>query len=194
MERIDFENTIANLHDLGFTPIPDTVSIHIPLAENMLKHGIAYFAGNSAKWNKGYEKIASWLDNNKSRGLIVNGTCGLGKTLICSKVIPILINFYCKKIVTVVDAQAMNEKLDSLKRCKLLMIDDVGTENEAVSYGNRRQAFAEIVDNAEKHGNLLIITTNLSGEEIIAKYGVRVGDRLSAITCHVAISGKSMRI
>jgi DNA replication protein DnaC len=194
MERLDFEKTIANLHDIGFSPIPETVNIHIPNSTDMIRRGISYFTGSSAKWNKGYEKIASWLDDNKGRGLIVNGTCGLGKTLICSKIIPILINFYCKKIITIVDAQTLNEKLDILKKCKLLMIDDIGTENESVSYGNRRQAFAEIVDNAEKCGNLLIITTNLSGEEIITKYGVRVGDRLSSITYHVSLSGKSMRI
>ena len=63
----------------------------------------------------------------------------------------------------------------------------------AVKYGERRLAFCEIVDEAEKRGKLLMLTTNLSLEEISQKYGERTMDRLVAITRRVKFEGNSLR-
>ena len=140
-----------------------------------------------------YENIAEWLSNNQGRGLMLYGMCGLGKTVICSRVIPLLLNTYCRLLPTIINAQQMNERVDQLLEKGILVIDDVGTEDIAVSYGNKRVAFAELVDNAEKKGKILIITTNLSAEELKNKYGERVIDRLRAITKIINIKGKSLR-
>ena len=61
-------------------------------------------------------------------------------------------------------------------------MDDIGTEGQSVIFGERRWAFPEIVDEAEKKGKLLIVTTNLTKDELSGRYGDRTLDRLRAIT------------
>lgn len=190
---IDFKKTIENLKEVGFNPLPNAVHISVPDAKNVLMRGITYFAGEEARWLPEYQVIADWLTDNNGRGLLCTGNCGRGKTMICGKIIPLLLNHYCRKIVTCFDAQQMNAKIDEIKRLHIIYIDDVGTENVSVKFGEKRIAFAEIVDEAEKKGKMLIISTNLSTDEIQAKYDVRVLDRLRAITKLVVFDGESMR-
>ena len=87
----------------------------------------------------------------------------------------------------------MNADIDTVKQKHILYIDDVGTESTAVKYGERRLAFCEIVDEDEKRGKLLMLTTNLSLEEIYQKYGERTMERLGAINRSVKVEGKSLR-
>ena len=87
----------------------------------------------------------------------------------------------------------MNAKLDEVKQKHIIYIDDVGTENLSVKYGDKRLAFAELADEAEKKGKLLILTTNLTIDELREKYGERTIDRLRAITKTVLFSGVSLR-
>ena len=72
-------------------------------------------------------------------------------------------------------------------------IDDFGIEGKFYDYGNPHIVFSEIVDGIEKHGTLLIATTNLTMEEIKAKYGLRTFDRLRAIMQVVVVREKSLR-
>ena len=62
-----------------------------------------------------------------------------------------------------------------------------------MSYGNRNIRFPDIVDEAEKKGNLLIFSTNCSQEKMMEKYGDRTVDRLRAITKKIVFRGKSLR-
>jgi DNA replication protein DnaC len=74
-----------------------------------------------------------------------------------------------------------------------VVLDDVGTEEQFVKYGERRWIFPEIVDRSEQKENILIITTNLAAEEIERKYGIRTRDRLRAICTPVLFKGESLR-
>ncbi len=192
MEQIDFKKTIESLKETGFNPLPNLVSISIPDAKRVLWRGLNHFTGK-AEWLPEYEKIAEWLSDNKGRGLFCYGNCGRGKSLICWKIIPLLLNHYCRKIVSCYDAQQMNADIDTVKAKHIIYIDDVGTENLSVKFGEKRLAFCEIVDEAEKRGKLLILTTNLSLDEISQKYGERTMDRLVAITTRVKFKGESLR-
>ena len=80
-----------------------------------------------------------------------------------------------------------------MKKKQIISIDDVGTENDFFKFGERRQPFIELVDFAEKKDKLLIITTNLTIDELQIKYGIRTIDRLRAITKVVHFIGKSLR-
>lgn len=193
MEAINFEESIKNLRDTGFSPMPDLVRISIPNAKDDLWRGIQYYTGNVAQWQSEYDEVVKWLSGNNGRGLLCLGTCGRGKTLICGKIIPLLLNHYHRKIVSCHDAQQMNANLDAVKQKHLIYIDDIGTENLSVKYGEKRFAFPELVDEAEKKGKLLIVTTNLSIAELQEKYGVRTVDRLRAITVPVLFKGESLR-
>lgn len=192
MEQIDFKRTIESLKETGFNPLPNLVNIAIPDAKRILWRGLNYFT-EKAEWLPEYEDIVSWLSDNKGRGLLCYGNCGRGKTVICGKIIPLLLNHYCRKIVACYDSQLMNADIDAVKQKHIIYIDDVGTENMSVKFGEKRLAFCEIVDEAEKRGKLLILTTNLSLDEISQKYGERTMDRLVAITTRVKFIGKSLR-
>ena len=200
---MNFSKAIQALTDSGFNPYPPAPRIQIPNAREALMEGLRHYVGDKAQWSPAYDKIAAWLTDNKGRGLLCYGGCGLGKTLICCNILPVLLHHYCRKIVTVYDAISINDKLAQAKHDPLLVIDDIGTEGECVRYGERHIAFAEICDEAEKRGHLLIITTNLSTTtpagadinypSIENRYGIRTLDRLRALTTVVHFDGKSLR-
>lgn len=192
MEQIDFKRTIESLKETGFNPLLNLVNIAIPDAKKILWRGLNYFT-EKAEWLPEYEDIVSWLSDNRGRGLLCYGNCGRGKTVICGKIIPLLLNHYCRKIVACYDSQLINADIDAVKQKHIIYIDDVGTENMSVKFGEKRLAFCEIVDEAEKRGKLLMLTTNLSLDEISQKYGERTMDRLVAITTRVKFIGKSLR-
>lgn len=190
---MDFKKTIDNLRDTGFSPVPDLVNISVADAKKVLWCGLKYFTGDAAQWLPEYDQVATWLGNNEGKGLLCLGNCGRGKTLICGKIIPLIFSHYCRKIISCYDAQQMNADIDNIKQRHIIYIDDIGTESVRVNYGEKRMTFPELVDEAEKRGKLLIITTNLSKDEIKEKYGERTLDRLRAITLPILFKGKSLR-
>lgn len=193
MEDINFKKVSDYLFETGNIERPDYVYIGIPDAKRLLMKGIQFFTGDNGLWLPEYDAIADWLEGNNGRGLFCIGSVGRGKTLICTKVIPALLNWYHRKVVSIYDAQKMNANIDDVLSKHIVCIDDLGTENESVKYGERRMAFAELADAAEKKGKLLIITTNMSLNELKEKYSERVVDRLRAVTKAVLFDGKSLR-
>lgn len=186
--------------------------------------GIVYYMGlegRQPQWLPAYDQVATWLSDNKGRGLICVGTCGLGKTVICQKVLPVLFSRHFGMEVLSVTACEMNARIDELlqycQRNRIVIIDDLGTEPaEVVNFGNRRKPFCELVDKAERNGTLLILTTNLrttmmrlkedcslgkAGDpdprrrisSIEERYGIPTLDRLRASTTVVLFTGQSLR-
>lgn len=190
---VDFKSALSVLADVCFNPVPNAVFISVPDAKAALWKGIQFFTGNAASWQDEYNDVANWLTDNKGRGLLCIGNCGRGKTLLCGRIIPVLLNHYCHKIVSCYDAQQLNANLDAVKQKHIIYVDDIGTEFLSVKYGEKRLSFAELVDEAEKKGKLLIISTNLSLSELQQKYGERTVDRLRAITTPVVFKGDSLR-
>lgn len=207
---------------------PAAKRLHIGIFGNVdprkeLWAGIVYYMGlekRTPQWLPAYETVAEWLADNRSRGLICVGPCGLGKTVICQKVLPVLFSRHWGIEVLSVTANEMNARIDDLLRyCQpnhVIIIDDLGTEPaETVSFGNRRRPFCELVDTAERRGTLLIVTTNLrttmlrlkedcrlgrAGERdprgipsIEERYGIPTLDRLRATTRVALFSGDSLR-
>lgn len=172
-----------------------------------LWNAIRQFIKDDAKWLPAYDKVAEWLGDNRSRGLICIGTCGLGKSVICAQALPLVFQYFLKDVaVKVVTAVEMNTQIDELlKFCgqkSIIIVDDLGTEApETVTYGNRRRPFCELVDMAERTGTLLVITTNLRTTRhatiqypsIEERYGIPTLDRLKAITTVAVFKGESLR-
>ena len=188
-----FGDTMRALQDTGLVLCPDRVTIRIPNARDNLWRAINELTDRPAVWLPEYEEVARWLACNDGRGLLCFGNCGRGKSLLCCRALPMLIRHFLRKVVTVTDAQTLNARLDEMKRYHLLCVDDIGTESVAVKYGERRLAFAELADEAEKHGKLLLITTNLNREQMTERYGERTLDRLRQITKPVCFKGPSLR-
>lgn len=195
MAELDFEKAVDKMKDFGYILNPELIRFNKVLgAKDMIRRGIEYFVGNrNAKWLPQYEEIADWLEWNDGKGLLCFGDCGLGKTLICGKILPLIINHAYGKVVMCYDCKKINSFIDEIMSKKLIYLDDVGVENESVKFGERRQCFVELVDEAEKKGKLLILTTNLSIEDLGEKYGTRTIDRLKAITKTVLFEGQSFR-
>lgn len=193
MKNINYEEKIKDMIGLGLILKPDLIRIRVPNAKAVLWSGIQYFCKENAQWLPEYEAVVEWLSDNKGRGLFCFGNCGRGKSLICARILPMVINHYHRLVLSIYNAQDMNQKADDALKKKLLLVDDLGTESISVKYGEKRLVFPEICDAAERHGNLLIVTTNLSLEEIREKYGERTLDRMKTITKPILFQGKSMR-
>lgn len=166
----------------------DKTYISIPGAKEILKNAMDYFIGcekKKAVWVPEYNEVAEWLENNEGRGLFLYGNCGRGKSILCRYAIPAIMLKYARKVVSVFDVTDMNNNIDEVLRKHILSLDDIGTETVKNNYGEKRIAFAEIMDSAEKFGKLVIISTNLSGKEISERYGERVYDRLISTTKRV---------
>lgn len=199
--NVDFNQIIQRFERGEDLFLADKVRIRIPNAEQRLRGGLDYFVKrytfgkeSHAKWiEKNYRPIVDWMSDNEGRGLLITGGCGLGKTLIAKHILPLLLQDSCKKIVSIFSAQELNTKIDEILKLHIICIDDVGTEELAKTFGNVRCAFSELCDAAEQKGKLLIITTNLTANELEAKYGERTIDRLKAITKFVPFTGKSLR-
>ena len=201
MEQIDgeyFKNLISQMRDTGYPQEIDRVQISIPNAEKRLRGGLQYVvnmkSGCNAEWNEhNYRPIVDWMTDNKGKGLLMFGGCGLGKSVIGMYILPLLIKDVHKKVVNIFSAQELNKNIDEILKLHIIYIDDIGTEDNLNSYGNKRMPFAELCDAAEKNGKLLILTTNLSIDELTQRYGDRVVDRLIATTKAVPFTGDSLR-
>ena len=201
MEQIDseyFKKLVSQMRDTGYPQEIDRVKINIPNAEKRLRGGLQYVvnmkSGCDAEWNeRNYRPIVDWMTDNKGKGLLMFGGCGLGKSVIGMYILPLLIKDVHKKVVNIFSAQELNKKIDEILKLHIIYIDDIGTEDNLNSYGNKRMPFAELCDAAEKKGKLLILTTNLSIDELTQRYGDRVVDRLIATTKAVPFTGDSLR-
>jgi len=168
--------------------------IKVSDSKNIFTYTFEYFLGMQNKeftWKEGYQGVCDWLENNNNKGLLLLGACSLGKTFMARYVLPAILLKYSNRVLKSYDLN--RDDIDNILSKKICCLDDIGTEDVRNEYGTKRMAFSEIVDNAEKNGNLLIITTNLTGDEIKARYGLRVYERLLAITNQIAIKGSSER-
>ena len=171
--------------------------IQIPESKDIFNSAMTYFLemeGKKYQELPEYTEVISWLSDNECRGLFMYGNCGRGKSLIARYVIPAIFLNCCRKIVAVYDMNDVNANIDEVLKKKIITIDDIGTETESVKYGERRMAFAEIMDAAEKHGKLLIMTTNLNSEMLKSRYGDRTMDRINSVTKRVMFKGNSLRL
>jgi DNA replication protein DnaC len=125
--------------------------------------------------------------------LLIIGNNGRGKTMIAKNILPVFFDYALGKIVRCYHATEINDNADFILTRRIVILDDIGTEDQMISYGERRWIFPEIVDRAEQKENILIITTNLDPDEIQSKYGLRTRDRLRAICNPVLFKGESMR-
>jgi len=198
---IDFKNIVERFQDGASIPLPDVVNLRIPNAEKRLRAGLDYFVRvfsrggvKCAAWNENnYRPIVDWMSDNKGRGLLMIGNCGLGKTLIGKYILPYLMRDSCGRILNVFNAQELNTRPDEIMRYHLIYIDDIGTEDVSNIYGNKRIPFMELCDAVEQKGKLLICSTNLTLDELSRKYGDRTIDRLKATTKVVPFVGCSLR-
>ncbi|MBQ9532429.1 MAG: hypothetical protein IJR71_00480 [Prevotella sp.] len=190
MEKIGDVIEKLRLSDFGYR-LPHRVYISIDNARARLGKALQYFCGQDAKWLPEYEEVSEWLTDNKGKGLLLIGDCGRGKTLITTMILPILLQ-RLNRVVNIYDAPDLNTKTRDIFEKHIIVIDDLGTES-TVEYGEKKIVFADLIDQAEKRGKLLIVTTNLSSDELSDKYGVKTIDRFFSCCRIIKFSGESLR-
>ena len=202
---MDIESVKQRLRQLGQVPQADKrLRIAIPNAREALMEQLVMEMGERAQWLPEYEKVASWLSDNQGKGLLCWGDCGRGKSLLCQRLLPAIIHRYCRLVVncyTALDLNAFDATesksrrllYDEIRQWKIISIDDMGTEPQACIFGETHDFMAELADECERKQKLLILSTNLSREQIITRYQLRTFDRLCALTTRVKFSGKSLR-
>jgi DNA replication protein DnaC len=179
---------------------PDTCQIprfSIPNARERLEKGLQHYLGGNARWLPAYDKVVEWLSDNKGRGLLCFGPTGLGKTLICEKILPVILG----RSIPFVSSVELHDRLDALLKERCVIIDDLGKEPMKY-YGQTDRSFFRLCDAAEKNGILLIITTNLSttavadkrfSSSIEERYGAETISRLRAVTRAIFFDGEDLR-
>jgi len=174
---------------------PQTFHLAIPNSKDTLMNGMRAVIHQDVVWLPEYDRIAEWLSNNHKKVLLLIGPPGVGKTVITMKVIPMILHIYYKRILSCFQStELVNRKAyEEVILYRNIVIDDVGIEGVYNDFGNPHVVFSEIVDAIEKRGALLIATSNLTINEIKAKYGLRTYDRLRAHMALVVIKEKSLR-
>lgn len=172
----------------------EMTNINLENAKDVLKRGLKFFVGEDAQWVQEYDDIADWLTDNKHKGLLCYGKCGRGKSLICEKIMPNIFRYYLRKNLIKFDGYEINDKRQLLRECDCaILIDDFGVEDVGKIYGETHNVFEEVISLAEKRQQLLLLTTNLTLDEICEKYGERTLDRLRYLTRPVLFTGESFR-
>lgn len=152
-------------------------------------------------------QICLWYSNDDrfkgdiSKGIILRGNCGTGKT-ISAEIIREIVNFGDKKNPLMLNARDLQniyvkndiEQINSLKKRFLVIIDDVGVESSDVkNYGNVIEPFNDLFDYRYRNKMETIITTNLTPEKIKEVYGDRILDRFKESFNEYIFNSKSLR-
>lgn len=137
----------------------------------------------------------------RGEGLLMYGLCGSGKTFYAScianavieKGYPALVTSFTQIINRTLDEQA--RIIDAMDRYALLVLDDLGVERRSGS-GYMQEMIYSIVDKRVRSGLSMIVTTNLTMEEIKKPKDMdykRIYDRIMEKTVPVEVNGMNRR-
>lgn len=146
------------------------------------------------------ENFPQLLENGK--GLLLYGTVGTGKTFAACEVANALIDVGYRVMVTnfarminIIQGtfEGRQEYIDSLNNYHLLVVDDLGVERQTEFM---REMVYNIIDARYRAGLPMIVTTNMSIEEIKKPSDIsnsRIYDRIIERCFPVEVSGGSRR-
>ena len=137
-----------------------------------------------------YDEIIDWMVDNKGRGLMLMGECGLGKSTILNYVIPAIFRTKTNKVLKSISAKDLVAIEKNI--ATFIIIDDLGTESIKNDYGTKIDAVADAISYAEDSSKTLLITTNLASKALKERYDERTLDRLRKCKV-VVIKGNSFR-
>lgn len=123
---------------------------------------------------------------DRSKGLLIRGAIGVGKTAILrliQKWLPNNKKFAynpCNEVVAQFNAIG-EEGIKVYKTKRDRLFDDLGAEEKGINYGNKIEVFEKIIYSRYDQiydGMITHFTTNLNDNQLIDKYGERAFDRL----------------
>lgn len=141
-----------------------------------------------------YKHIADFFQNGTNgRSLALIGGCGTGKTFFLTKIMPVLLKLERNKQCTIIKATELADNLHGYMRQNYLVVDDIGTEEDVNTYGNKKHQFAEWVNSVEYRDCFTAISTNLNGDQIKQKYDQRTYDRIKGNFKVILFKNQSFR-
>lgn len=151
------------------------------------------------KWLPEYEKILDWLADNQGKGLFLYGACGRGKsTTILGVIKPMFVaiglvlpGFHASLLPSKSLSHEWN--YEKYRKWKYSYIDELGTEALVNDYGEKYEPFNEIINKAEQDLDILIISSNLTPDQFLARYGDRTMDRINRLCKIIEFKGESLR-
>lgn len=157
------------------------------LSNGEKKRGLIYDENNTEPINQIFE-----IFDTNQRGAIVFGGTGSGKTLIFSMLQKIVpkddFRFFIKKNVLeiVTDFNKFGHDIFSKFQDRNILFDDLGTEDKGIHFGDRIEVMEKFIqlryDLFISKGLITHITTNLTTDEILNRYGARCVSRLKEMT------------
>ena len=168
-------------------------------------------AGNKGAYKLGKNYCKNWQEIKKENtGLLLYGPPGTGKTFLAfcianellDNLIPVIaissINLLSriKETYNTWGNEGETEIINSLKNAGLLVLDDLGSENNTAW---AKEKIYEIIDSRYRDGKPCIITTNLTREGLKKRLtgddGIpRTYDRIIEMCCPVEMGGGSRRL
>lgn len=146
--------------------------------------------------------VDHWKDMyESSQGMLFSGDVGCGKTFyagcianaLIEKMVPVMVTDFPKILAALQSDSDRLGYIEGLNRYALLVIDDLGVERNS-DYA-LEQVFS-VINSRYKSGKPLIVTTNLSVEEIRnpkdIKYS-RIYDRILEMCIPIRLKGESRR-
>ncbi len=170
----------------------ERIHFSVANARTRLYNGFRYFCGEDVQWLPEYEEVAKWMADNEGRGLMLIGSNGRGKSVIATKILPLLFHEQGYGYM-MYHASEINKKREEIVKHKILCIDDVGVEDLANNYGERINVFMDLMSAVERKDKLIVITTNLKQGEMEQRYSTRTIDRINGNCKVITFNGESMR-
>lgn len=133
--------------------------------------------------------ICSLYPANKKRCIVLGGSTGIGKTYLAGCAAQKMLergasvlaltafaanNRFLKYHTTFTEEKAAY--IDALLDCTLLIIDDLGTES--ILKNVTLEYLYQVINERNTSGKLTLITTNLTPDRLLARYGERIYSRL----------------
>ena len=154
-----------------------------------------------------YDEVIDWMTNTDDKGLMLMGDCGRGKSIILNGVLPVLFRIK-NRVLLPTHAQCFgmeipNQRLAWGERPATYMdrllfngfpaIDELGVEPMMNDYGEKSEGFNMVLNMAERYHRPAFVTTNLTEEQILDRYGERTMDRLAHLCRTIHFEGDSLR-
>lgn len=143
------------------------------------------------------ERFTTELGYDINKGLLFRGECGLGKTFI-----PTCLMDNDLKPIGITSLLEISEDVRdngtaSVNPGKVIYLDDLGTEEKIINYyGTKIRWFKDFFEKFYLDGkgfNRLVVSTNLSFDQLEEMYGFRVRDRIKDVFNIVNVTGESLR-
>ena len=194
---MDYNTVLSQMAKEGFNTPIRRFTFALPNAKEELQEAMSCIArsmGERLLWLPEYDEVATWLSGNNGKGLFLYGACGRGKSLLTRYALPMIFRAKMSRIVKVVDCAYSGVNIDEVVNYPYLALDDLGAEEDVVSYGTRRQLVSEVICRAQDNPRMFVIaSSNYDGKALKARYGERVMDRIRYLFYRVSFNGESLR-